>query len=57
MKESVNSNGETGHDCYEKKAKAVTMKLVMIDNNHDQLHHYSLSFLFITIMTSFTITA
>jgi hypothetical protein len=30
MKESLNSNGETGHDCYEKKAKAVMMKLVMI---------------------------
>jgi hypothetical protein len=24
--------------------------------NHDQLHHYCLSFLFITIVTSFTIT-
>jgi hypothetical protein len=30
MKESLNSSGETGHDCYEKKAKIVMMKLVMI---------------------------
>ena len=30
MKESLNSNGETGHDSYEKKAKIVMMKLVMI---------------------------
>jgi hypothetical protein len=30
MKESLNSNVETGHDCSEKKAKIVKMKLVMI---------------------------
>ena len=30
MKESLISSGETGHDCYEKKAKIVMMKLVMI---------------------------
>jgi hypothetical protein len=32
MKESLNSNGETGHDCYEKKVKTVMVKLVMIVN-------------------------
>ena len=31
MKESLNSNGETGHDCCENKVKTVMMKLVMID--------------------------
>ena len=30
MKESLNNNGETGHDCYEKKAKIEMMKLMMI---------------------------
>jgi hypothetical protein len=30
MKENLNSNGETGHDCYEKKAKIAMMKLVTI---------------------------
>jgi hypothetical protein len=30
MKENLNSNGEAGHDCYEKKAKIAMMKLVMI---------------------------
>jgi hypothetical protein len=30
MKENLNSNDETGHDCYEKKAKIAMMKLVMI---------------------------
>jgi hypothetical protein len=30
MKESLNSNGETGHDCYEKKAKAVIMTSLTI---------------------------
>ena len=29
-KESLKSDGETGHDCYERKVLAVMMKLVMI---------------------------
>jgi hypothetical protein len=30
MKEILNSNGETGHDCYKKKVWTVMVKLVMI---------------------------
>jgi hypothetical protein len=29
-KESLKSDGETGHDCYERKVLAVIVKLVMI---------------------------
>jgi hypothetical protein len=30
MKESLNSNGETGHDCYEKKTKTVMMNIAIV---------------------------
>ena len=29
-KESLKSDGETGHDCYERKVLAVMVKLIMI---------------------------